>query len=135
MISKTDVQYNLKRLEILFNKSILTPRGYRNANFYGKLAILEASAWLEQSIEDIFSQLSTSKLLVAGNLGFYQNKVHDNHGFNYEKYLRNRLSINLIGLVLTEKMETALGGSIRFQKMKAALISLTTLRGSLAHSH
>lgn len=135
MIPRTEVLANLKRLEKLFNEAILVPRRYREANFYGKLAILEASAWLEQCIEDIFSQLANGKLTVAQNVTFYSDKIDDNHGFSYEKYLRNKLGINLIGLVLIEKMEFTLGGQQKFQDMKAGLRSLTRLRGGLAHTH
>lgn len=135
MISKREVSYNLRRLEKHFDEAIRRPSGHRDANFYGKLAVLEASAWLEQCIEDIFRKLSESYLTVPQHTNLYNEKIKNNHGFNYEKYFKNTLSLNLIGLVLTERMEMNLAIDPKFSKMKAALSSLTILRGNLAHSH
>lgn len=135
MISKIEVVDNLNRLNGLFNSAINNPVTYPEANFYAKLAILEASAWLEQCVEDLYEKIAQPNLSVNINIKSFESTIKRNHGFNYDDYFRNKLLLNLIGLINLEKMESNIASTQKFQDMKGALNSLTLLRGNLAHNH
>lgn len=135
MISKTDVVFTLTKLEVLFDNAILSPLTYPEANYFGKLAVIEASSWLEECVEDMCESLASTNLTVGENTKAFDTFKKNNHGFNYEKYFRNNLLLKIIGLVNIEKLELLIGSTQKFQEMKAALNSLAVLRGGFAHAH
>ncbi|MEO8762466.1 MAG: hypothetical protein ABI448_16330 [Bacteroidia bacterium] len=72
MISKSEVVDNLTRLEQLFDNSLLKPTTYHEANYFGKLAVMEASAWLEECVENIYEELASLHLTVEANKKSYK---------------------------------------------------------------
>lgn len=129
MLSEIDIRNNLTEIEQLFNLST----GTLHSQLYAKLAIIEASTWIEIFIDDIFEDLYTSRLSNAENIRSYKKVIKDTYGFDYEKYIRNRLMRDLYGWVKIEKIETKLSGNGDYIQMTSSIKSLTDARNSCAH--
>jgi hypothetical protein len=135
MLDRRGVSHNLRRLERLFNEAIKRPSTYKLANFYSKVAVLEACSWLEICIDKIFEDIYNAQLIDAGNKTDFQRTIDKNYGFHYMNNIRERLSKNLIGLIHIERIELRLNGRVEFNTMKAALGNLKTIRDTFAHDH
>ncbi len=135
MLHRRNVSYNLRKLDSLFLVAIKKPKTYKLANFYAKVAVLEACSWLENCIDKIFEDIYTTKLIVPGNKSDYKYILDRNYGFHYKENVRNKLSQNLFGLIHIEQIERKLNAEQVFNDMRGALGSLKTVRDDLAHEH
>ena len=130
MISRVEITRNLNEINNLYNSA----RGIKKPNFFAKLAILEASRWIEECIDKIVLNISNSKLTLLPNKNTYLNEiVKKTSGFEYNRYIRDRLLRTLIGLILTEKIESVLNIDPLFVQMKASSVILSQHRNDNAH--
>ena len=135
MLPKRNISDNLRKLDKLFLEAMTKPKTYKMANFYAKVAVLEACSWLENCIDKIFEDVYTTKLTVSGNQSDYKKILDHNYGFHYKDNIRGKLAQNLIGLIHIEEIEKKLNVKQAFLDMKAALGSLKAVRNDLAHEH
>ncbi|HEZ5653201.1 TPA: endoribonuclease, partial [Neisseria meningitidis] len=74
--------------------------------YYSKLAILELSGWLEETIDELLIHYSQSKLN-SDNLKYFEEKIKNTWGANYSSNIRNLLII-VVGLINVETIENNL---------------------------
>ena len=129
MLPEIDIRNNLAEIERLFN----TSTGTVHPQLFAKLAIIEASTWIEIFIDDIFKELYTSKLNDPEDVKSYKDLIQGTNGFEYKKYIRNRLMKDLYGWIKIERIETKLSGNGDYLQMKSSIKSLTDARNACAH--
>ncbi|HXS37610.1 MAG TPA: HEPN domain-containing protein [Flavipsychrobacter sp.] len=131
MISKRHITKTLKELNALYSAS----RGFAKPKLYSKLAIIEASGWIEECLDSIVRNLCSGNLSPTNYRQYDTETIKKNSGFKYEQYIRNKLLKDLIGLVLIEKFETILSANRDFITMIPALDTLAKVRNDCAHTH
>ncbi len=101
--------------------------------YYSKLAILELSGWLEETIDELLIHYSQSKLNLD-NLKYFEEKIKNTWGANYSSNIRNLLII-VVGLINVETIENNLkqnGGYLDL--LKNTTKSLKKARDDCAHT-
>jgi hypothetical protein len=113
---------------------------YQNANsakealFCSKLAILELSGWVEESMDDIVLRCAMRRLKESSNRQYCRSQiVNRTYGFDYQNNFRFML-IRLLGLISVENLERKVNQT-KYSRMTAALTSLKAIRDSEAHTH
>jgi hypothetical protein len=130
MIVKSHIQKNIIEIDNLYNKS---SSSYKNQLYYSKLALLELCGWIEESMDIIILEFAKRNLKLKKNIKEIEESTKKNSSFDYEHNFR-RLLVNIIGLINVEMLENNLD-QIKYQKLKAALNNLKTVRNSEAHTH
>lgn len=130
MIARTYILANLRTL----NRKYSNATTMRESLFYSKLAILELSGWIEESMDDVVLRCARRHLKDGANLKFVQNEiVKRTHGFDYQQHFR-RMLIQLLGVINVERIEKSIDQSKRL-KLMATLGALKTARNAEAHTH
>ena len=130
MITKSYIESNIRRMNHKYNQA----RSNKEALFFAKMAIMELSGWIEESMDEIMSRCANRNLKDTSNREYFRNQVvKPNYGFHYTKNFR-RMITALIGLIMYERLEKSLD-SIKFQRMKSELGNLTQKRNEEAHTH
>lgn len=105
------------------------------ANLYSKLATLELSCWVEDSLKDLVLELVDKKLDNENAKEKFKKTIQNRGGFEYERhflYLLNR-TIGFINREVVEK-EICSKDYDKLQKFKNALDSLSISRNFHAHN-
>ncbi len=109
-------------------------RSNKEALFFAKMAIIELSGWVEESMDDIILMCANRNLKKTSNKKFIRDKVvKPTYGFHYNRHFQKMLT-TLIGLIIYERLEKSLD-SIKFQRMKSELGNLVQKRNEEAHTH
>ncbi len=109
-------------------------RTSRESLYFSKLALLELSGWVEESMDDIVLRCSVRCLKLKVNKDVFLKKtVGQNHGFQYEIHFRKMMT-TLVGVVNVERIEKSVGPIVQSQ-LEAALGNLAKARNSAAHTH
>lgn len=129
MIAKTYIAANLREINSAFNASA----NQKHALYFAKLAILELCGWIELSMDDIVRMRSRRTIRVAANQAFVETEViKRNYGFSHQNF--RGMLIRVMGLHDVERLEQRVDTAKR-AKLEAQLISLVTIRNSLAHTY
>lgn len=99
MIAKTNIESHLRRMDSKYAKA----KSNNEAMFYSKMAIIELSGWIEESMDDIILRCSVRCLKESDNRKLIKGIVSRNYSFQYEKF--RGMLIQLIGLIEFEKLE------------------------------
>lgn len=130
MVTKGKILRSLQRLSALYAR----PPKAGDELYFAKLAIIEVGGWVEQTMDEIINSRIKIKLSATANQKFLDSEiVRRTHGFEYEQHFRGML-IKSIGIVGVEKLETLLN-TAKFGALKRELVTLKTIRDSLAHTH
>ena len=130
MIAKSSILQNIKNLDALYSKAT----SQKKSLFYAKLAILELSGWIEESMDDIVLRFATKHLKEIPNQDFVRKEVVGRtNSFTYERHFRPRL-VKLVGIVRIERLESKID-QVKFQQLKQSLTALKYARDTEAHTH
>ena len=129
MVNYTDIEAKLQRLETEYNNSILDPD---LPIFYSKLAVIELSVWIEDSVDSIVYDYIDNHIvdpIVKQNI---KKNIKGNFGFNYYSNLF-KVFTSVLGVDTWENIEDKL----KPQKL-VDLVNITStftgIRNKAAHS-
>lgn len=129
MVNYTDIEAKLQRLDIEYNNSILDPD---LPIFYSKLAVIEFSGWIEDSVDSIVYDYIDNHIvdpIVKQNI---KKNIKGNFGFNYYSNLF-KVFTSVLGVDTWENIEDKL----KPQKL-VDLVNITStftgIRNKAAHS-
>ena len=128
MISKTEIQRNLRELDSRYRKA----RTPKDMLYFSKLAIIELCGWIETSMDEIADSCARKYIKSADNLAIVRRSIKKIHGFHYDDHFRPLL-INVIGMITWEKIEARFDPAKR-DLLAVQLASLKTMRDSEAHT-
>lgn len=80
VVNYTDIESKLRRLDIEYNKSIIDPD---LPIFFSKLAVLEFSGWIEDSVDSIVYDYIDGHILDPIVIQTIKKNIRGNYGFNY----------------------------------------------------
>ena len=126
-IDKTQIETALDRLETLAASS--SPE---NAPFFAKMAILELSGWVEETIDDFVLNLALPHLRDENAHRRFEEIVRQNRGFTYESHFWRLLGL-ATGIVNLEQTEENMDERV-LSEFKTALNGLSEIRNRLAHT-
>ena len=127
MIGKAQIESNLVELDTAFGANP------QYSLYFSKLAILELCGWTELCMDEIVRKHAARKRLNSKNNKYLEKKVIERtFGFQYEDHFRAML-MRLLGLVGLERLER-LVDPVLHTKMTAQLVSLKSVRNTLAHT-
>ena len=129
MVAKKTILQNLKSLNKLYNSA----RFPKENLFYAKLAVLELSGWVEESMDSIVFGCIKKKLKESKNIEDVKDMVSKNYGFSYENNFR-KILINVIGIINVEKLERNVD-SVKLQELKSTIGIIKKSRDIEAHTH
>lgn len=133
MVVKAQVLSSLKSINRLYKRTAGTKDTIETL-LYSKIAILEFGGWIEESMDDIVERCAKRCLVAPSNLKKVQNPViKRNYGFLYEEHFSKMLR-QVIGFDGLEELEKVLDPT-KLALLKSGLVSMTTIRNSLAHTH
>lgn len=104
MVNYTDIEAKLHRLDTEYNNSILDPD---LPIFYSKLAVIEFSGWMEDSVDSIVYDYIDNHIvdpIVKQNI---KKNVQGNFGFNYYSNLF-KVFTSVLGVDTWENIEDKL---------------------------
>jgi len=130
MIAKTYISQNLNKIERLFNEA----KNPQSSRFYSKLAILELGGWIEMSMDDLIKRLAKRKLRQPATIKRVEEIIESNFGFGYKKNFKNKMLLQIVGLVGVEKFDRKVNG-IKIQKLMSSLDALKKHRDQEAHEY
>ena len=129
MVNYTDIEAKLQRLDTEYNNSILDPD---LPIFYSKLAVIEFSGWIEDSVDSIVYDYIDNHIvdpIVKQNI---KKNINKNYGFNYYSNLF-KVFTSVLGVDTWENIEDKL----KPQKL-VDLVNITStftgIRNKAAHS-
>ena len=130
MITKSYIESNIRRMNYKYNQA----RSNKEALFFAKMAIIELSGWIEESVDEIIIRCANRNLKETSNKEYIRDQVvKPNYGFHYKKKFQRMITV-LIGLIMYEQLEKLLD-PIKFQRMKSELGNLAQKRNEEAHTH
>ena len=102
---------------------------------YSKLAILELSGWVEESMYDLISDLADKELDGSNAKKRVTEAISNMNGFTYEKHF-SKMLLKGIGIVNKEIVERRVRdrNEEKFMKFRNALDDLSERRNHLAHT-
>lgn len=128
MINYTDIETTLKKLDSEYNSNLSKPD---LPIWYSKLALLELSGWIEDSVDDLVNGYINNHI-VDNNIKKEITKIiKKNYGFDYEKNLFKLFS-EVIGVNNLENIIDVLNADINVLKSITSALSLE--RNKAAHS-
>lgn len=104
MVNYTDIEAKLQRLDTEYNNSILDPD---LPIFYSKLAVIEFSGWIEDSVDSIVYDYIDNHIvdpIVKQNI---KKNIKGNYGFNYYSNLF-KVFTSVLGVDTWENIEDKL---------------------------
>jgi len=130
MVNKTQILNTLAHTEKLYQKYTRDKRGL----YFCKLAIIEVSGWIEESMDDIALSWAKRYLTNPHNLDFVKNTIISRTtSFEYDQHFRQML-MRVLGIIHLERLEKTLDQQ-KFTRMKSALLILKHSRDTQAHTH
>lgn len=129
MIVKSHIHNELHRINRLYVDS-QSGSNRELPIFFSKLALLECTGWIEESIDDIIEKCYKRNRIRA--IDFMESSIKKIHSFDYTDHFRN-MFVSLIGIAGFEKIERKVGLENRI-KLKAHLNTLKLMRNDHAHT-
>ena len=129
MISANQIKETLRRLEERYNSPDNTVEEVR---LYAKMAILELSGWVEESIDTLVLNIANGRLEDEKIKERFEETVRNTRGFRYERHFLPLLGM-IIGLMSVEAVEKSLDKE-KQEKFRSALDELSKSRNLLAHT-
>ena len=107
----------------------------KEARFYSKLAILELSGWVEDSIDALLQDLADKKPLANETRKRFNSAVKSTRGFGYENHFLELLH-KVIGIIDTGEVEENINNKAAgtLENFKSTLNTLYASRNRLAHT-
>ena len=131
MIAKKYIESTLKELDKLYN----SPFSQKKTIYFSKLAIMELSGWIEETIDDIIIRHANRNLKEPKNKKYCKERIiRPNYGFQYDKNIRPML-INLLGLIDVEKLEKKLEKNFQLELFEENLKKIIEIRNRAAHTY
>lgn len=129
MVNYTDIEAKLKRLDTEYNNSILDPD---LPIFYSKLAVIEFSGWIEDSVDSIVYNYIDNHIvdpIVKQNI---KKNIKGNFGFNYYSNLF-KVFTSVLGVDTWENIEDKLKPQ-KLVDLVNVTSTFTGIRNKAAHS-
>ena len=128
MVIKTSIFLELQKLEKLYNQAM---RGtdIDLPKFYAKLALLELSGWIEESMDEMVKKYSLKKRV---SHAYIDNLIKKNYSFDYQKNFREML-VKLLGLKNLEILEKKVQKNKK-DELESSLALLKPMRDNHAHT-
>lgn len=133
MISIDKIEKTLEWLEKCYDNSKNTE--IEESKIYSKIAILELSGWVEESMDGIILDLADKKLDSSNAKKRLEKIISNINGFTYEKHFLEMLRKS-IGVINEEAVEKKIRDMPdgKLIKLKNALDRLYNERNTLAHT-
>lgn len=128
MVNYTDIEAKLQRLDTEYNNSILDPD---LPIFYSKLAVIEFSGWIEDSVDSIVYDYIDNHIvdpIIKKNI---KENVNRNYGFNYSNLFKVFTSV--LGVDTWENIEDKLKPQ-NLVDLVNVTSTFTGIRNKAAHS-
>lgn len=129
MVDFIGIENKLRRLDAEYNNNMQDPD---LPVFYSKLAVLEFSGWLEDSIDDILFRYIDSHILDTKVRDEIRKSVRKNYGFHYYNNLF-KLFTSVLGVNNWENIEDALKPQ-KFHDLIDVANTYSGIRNQAAHS-
>lgn len=129
MVNYTDIEAKLQRLDIEYNNSILDPD---LPIFYSKLAVIEFSGWMEDSVDSIVYEYIDNHILDPIVKQTIKKNVNGNLGFKYYSNLF-KVFTSVLGVNTWENIEDKLKPQ-HFADLLNVTNTYTGIRNKAAHS-
>lgn len=129
MVNYTDIEAKLNRLDTEYNKSILDPD---LPIFYSKLAVIEFSGWMEDSVDTIVYDYINSHIIDPVVKQHIEKCVNGNFGFNYYSNLF-KVFTSVLGVNTWENIEDKLKPQ-NLLNLVNVTSTYTGIRNKAAHS-
>ena len=129
MVNYTDIEAKLQRLDTEYNNSILDPD---LPIFYSKLAVIEFSGWIEDSVDSIVYDYIDNHIvdpIVKKNI---KENVNKNYGFKYYSNLF-KVFTSVLGVDTWENIEDKLKPQ-NLVDLENVTSTFTGIRNKAAHS-
>lgn len=129
MVNYTDIEAKLQRLDTEYNNSILDPD---LPIFYSKLAVIEFSGWIEDSVDSIVYDYIDNHIvdpIIKKNI---KENVNRNYGFNYYSNLF-KVFTSVLGVDTWENIEDKLKPQ-NLVDLVNVTSTFTGIRNKAAHS-
>ena len=130
MVNYTDIEAKLQRLDTEYNNSILDPD---LPIFYSKLAVIEFSGWIEDSVDSIVYDYIDNHIvdpIVKKNI---KENVNGNYGFKYYSNLF-KVFTSVLGVDTWENIEDKLKPQ-NLVDLVNVTSTFTGIRNKAAHSY
>lgn len=129
MVNYTDIEAKLQRLDTEYNNSILDPD---LPIFYSKLAVIEFSGWMEDSVDSIVYEYIDNHILDPIVKQTIKKNVNGNFGFKYYSNLF-KVFTSVLGVNTWENIEDKLKPQ-HFADLLNVTNTYTGIRNKAAHS-
>lgn len=131
MITRAEIEYNLKRLERDYNAA----KNAKSRTLYSKLAVLELCGWIEENFDTIATVGVKASLRTNDYKDYFKNEIiKSNNGFSYHNHFK-KMMVKSVGVIRMEKIELKMQQVGSLNPLKGKLSSLEVVRNSLAHTH
>lgn len=128
MINYSDIETTLKKLDSEYNLKITDPD---LPILYSKLALLELSGWIEDSVDDLVFEYVNNHIVTSNIQTKIKEIIRKNHGFDYENHLF-RLFSEVIGVNNLENIMDTLQSDAN--RLKSITSILSSNRNKAAHT-
>ena len=129
VVNYSDIEAKLNRLDVEYNKNILDPD---LPIFYSKLAVIEFSGWMEDSVDTIVYDYINAHILASVVKKQIEKYVKGNFGFNYYSNLF-KVFTSVLGVNTWENIEDKLKPK-NFANLVNVTSTYTGIRNKAAHS-
>lgn len=130
MLTKGDINRRLKRLNSEYLKALKSSKADAPL-YFAKLAIIELCGWIEESFDELFTDIAQVKIQDIMIRQQFLKKLTNNFGFS-KKHIK-RLTIDLYGFNGYEALEARIDQA-KWIPMLASLDLLTEHRNDVSHS-
>lgn len=129
MVDYLGIENTLLRLDTEYNACLTDPD---MPIFFSKLAVLELSGWLEDSVDDILYGYIGAHLVDTDVIDPVKEIIKKNYGFKYERNII-KICLSVLGANIWENIVDKLK-PIEYFDLKSITDSLTNSRNNAAHS-
>lgn len=129
MVDYISIENTLQRLEKEYNACITDSD---MPVFFSKLAVIELSGWLEDSIDVILNDYLDSHIVYSDVIDPVKEIIKKNYGFKYEKNIL-KICLSVLGANNWENIVDKLM-PVEYENLKTITSSLTSSRNNAAHT-
>lgn len=129
MVDYISIENTLQRLDTEFNASITDPD---MPVLFSKLAVIELSGWLEDSVDDILYEYIGQHLVDTDVINPVKEIIRKNYGFKYDSNIL-KICLSVLGANNWENIVDKLK-PIEYQNLKNITGSLSISRNMAAHT-
>lgn len=129
VVDYISIENTLLRLDTEYNASIADPD---MPIFFSKLAVIELSGWLEDSVDDILYEYIGQHLLDSDVIDPVKDIIQKNYGFKYSSNIL-KICLSVLGANNWENIVDKLK-PVEYQNLKTITGSLTNSRNKAAHT-